>query len=80
MKFFTIFLMVFLAGCQTLSQKNSDGVKMKDVKETKEIVGSLSGAMTPGKASTRYCPVCGRRFSPSVKVCPFDNAELKELE
>lgn len=80
MRLFSIFLIFFLAGCQTTPQKSSDAVKIKDVRETQEVVGSLSGAMTPGKATVHYCPVCGRRFSPSVKVCPFDKTKLEEVK
>jgi len=82
MRFLLIFFVLLFVGCQATSaqQKEENAQKAKNIKETESVVGSLTGAVTPGQARVRYCPACGRRFSPSVNQCPFDKTELKELE
>lgn len=81
MRFLFILFMVLLVGCQaTSSQKKEDAVKVRSLEETQSAVESLKGAVTPTQGSAKYCPVCGRRFSPSVTQCPFDQATVKEVE
>ena len=81
MRFLFILFIVFLAGCQTTAlQKKENAATVKSIKEAQSAVESLKGAVTPTQVRVRYCPVCGRRFSPSVNQCPFDKTELKELE
>lgn len=81
MRLFLIFIVVLLVGCQaTSSQKKEDALKVRSLEETQSAVDSLKGAVTPTQAHARYCPVCGKRFSPSVTQCPFDQATLKEVE
>jgi len=42
--------------------------------------GAIGGAIIAEKMETKFCPVCGRRFTSSVKVCPYDGEELKDIE
>lgn len=41
--------------------------------------GGLTGALIGEQMDTQFCPVCGRRYTSSVKYCPVDGAELKPI-
>ena len=43
-------------------------------------VGAVTGAVVADKMQTKYCPVCGNRYTSDVKYCPLDGAELKEIK
>jgi uncharacterized protein YcfJ len=43
-------------------------------------VGAASGALIGEQMDTKFCTVCGRRFTSGVKYCPVDGAELKPIQ
>lgn len=43
-------------------------------------VGALGGALVGEQLDTKFCPVCGKRYTAGVKYCPVDGAELKEIK
>ncbi len=43
-------------------------------------IGAASGALIGEQMDTKFCPVCGRRFTSGVKFCPVDGAELKPIQ
>lgn len=43
-------------------------------------VGAASGALIGEQMDTKFCSVCGRRFTSGVKFCPVDGAELKPIQ
>jgi len=43
-------------------------------------VGAISGAIIAEKMEKKFCPKCGRRFTGSLKYCPYDGEELKLLK
>ncbi|MFH1505212.1 MAG: glycine zipper domain-containing protein [Candidatus Omnitrophota bacterium] len=42
--------------------------------------GAIGGAVIAEKMETKFCPVCGRRFTSSIEYCPYDGTELKPIE
>jgi hypothetical protein len=83
MNFIFALLLVFLFGCQATSpyQKTHDpSSKAETQQDVRSAVESVAGAVAKTPMRVKYCPTCGRRFSPSVTTCPVDGAELKELE
>ena len=42
--------------------------------------GAIGGAIIAEKMETKFCPVCGKRFTSSVVYCPYDGTELKSIE
>lgn len=43
-------------------------------------VGAISGALVGEQLDTKFCPVCGKRYTAGVKYCPVDGTELKEIK
>lgn len=73
---------VFMSGCQSAApyQKGAPAAAQESPAEVRSAIESVAGAVATKTARVKYCPVCGRRFSPQVNVCPFDGAQLKEVE
>lgn len=42
--------------------------------------GGVVGAIVGEQIEKKFCPQCGRRFTSSVNVCPYDGTELKDIE
>ncbi|MBU1121971.1 MAG: glycine zipper domain-containing protein [Candidatus Omnitrophota bacterium] len=42
--------------------------------------GGVVGAIVSEQIEKKFCPECGRRFTSSVNVCPYDGTELKIIE
>jgi len=42
--------------------------------------GAIGGAVIAEKMETKFCTLCGRRFTSSVVYCPYDGTELKPIE
>jgi uncharacterized protein YcfJ len=42
--------------------------------------GAVAGAIIGEQLETKFCPVCGKRFTASVEYCPYDGTELKPIE
>ena len=42
--------------------------------------GGLGGALIGEQMDSKFCPVCGKRFTASQKFCPDDGTELKDIE
>ena len=83
MHFIFALLMVFVLGCQSTSPYQKTEVtplKTETQKDVRSAIESVAGAVAITPLRVKYCPTCGRRFSPSVSTCPFDKTELKELE
>jgi uncharacterized protein YcfJ len=43
-------------------------------------VGALGGALVGEQMDTKFCPVCGRRFTSGTQYCPDDGTELKPIQ
>jgi len=84
MKVIFIFLIFTMLGCQSTAAYKKDMGNVPATTETpqdvRSAVESVAGAVSKTPARVKYCPVCGRRFSPSVTQCPADGTALKELE
>jgi len=42
--------------------------------------GGLGGALIGERMDSKFCPICGKRFTASQKFCPEDGTELKDIE
>lgn len=42
--------------------------------------GGLGGALIGEQMDSKFCPVCGKRFTASQKFCPADGTELKDIQ
>ena len=42
--------------------------------------GAVAGALIGEQMDTKFCPVCGKRFTSGVNFCPDCGAELKPIE
>ena len=68
-------------GCQTPSGRGAGPSPADEsAADVRSAIESVAGAVTQKKVQIKYCPVCGRRYSPSQAVCPYDQSELKELK
>jgi hypothetical protein len=82
MNVFFVILCVFILGCQSTApyQKQDGVIKTESTQDVRSAIESVAGAVSKMPMRVKYCPVCGKRFSPSVMKCPADGTELKELE
>jgi len=44
------------------------------------LAGATAGALIGEQMDTKFCPVCGRRYTEDVEYCPVDGAELKPIQ
>lgn len=83
MRLFFAFFLILLLGCQATSLQKKEAKASIETSENsaeaRSAIESVANAVTKNQVHVQYCPVCGRRFSPSVTKCPFDDSELKEL-
>ncbi len=79
---FVIIVFFFISGCQAVAtqRNNPSSLQVEGAGEIQSAIESVAGAVSKRKIRIKYCPVCGRRFSPDVVQCPFDGAKLKDLE
>ncbi|UCD15670.1 MAG: glycine zipper 2TM domain-containing protein [Candidatus Omnitrophota bacterium] len=92
MKKITVFLilgLIFLGGCTTIQRGTATGAvaggtlgavvgHQSDHTTEGAAIGVASGAIASAeKMEKKFCPECGRRFTSSVEVCPYDGTELK---
>lgn len=42
--------------------------------------GAIGGALIGEQLETKFCPVCGKRFTQGVQYCPHDGTELKPIK
>ena len=42
--------------------------------------GAIGGALIGEQLETKFCPVCGKRFTAGVQYCPHDGTELKPIK
>jgi len=42
--------------------------------------GAAAGALIGEQMDTKFCPVCGKRFTSGVQFCPEDGTELKPVD
>lgn len=47
---------------------------------TRSAVEAVTGAVSGQSVAVKYCPVDGKRFSPTLKTCPEHGVELKNVE
>jgi len=83
MRYLFIFFLIAIIGCQTTSlqkKESPDAARSETPQDVRSAIESVAGAVSQGATRIKYCPVCGRRFSPSVTQCPDDGAALKDLE
>lgn len=43
-------------------------------------VGAVTGALVGEQLETKFCPVCGKRYTAGVKYCTIDGTELKMIQ
>lgn len=48
--------------------------------EARQAVEAMTRSMGGTDVKVKYCPVDGKRYSPSLKICPEHGIELKPLE
>ena len=48
--------------------------------EARQAVEAISRSMGGTGVQIQYCPVDGKRYSPSLKTCPEHSVELKPVE
>ncbi|VAX35147.1 hypothetical protein MNBD_UNCLBAC01-1807 [hydrothermal vent metagenome] len=48
-------------------------------KETQSAIESITGAVGGEEKSVMYCPLTGRRYAPSLTICPEHGVALKEV-
>lgn len=48
--------------------------------QARDAVETITENLTGAKRKVKYCPVCGKRFSPHLTICPEHQVELKEIE
>ncbi len=81
MRLYLLFLFLCCAGCQTIGSQGLDRSSAHERRaEAVSAIESVAGAVTQKNVKIKYCPVCGRRYSPSQTVCPHDGSELYDLE
>lgn len=44
------------------------------------LAGAAGGALVGEQLDTKFCPVCGKRFTSGVEYCSADGTELKPIE
>ncbi|MDD3375635.1 MAG: hypothetical protein PHY73_07955 [Candidatus Omnitrophica bacterium] len=81
-KFFIILLISCISfwGCQTTSSDKSLSRPKEKATDVQSAIEAVADVMTTHKAQIKYCPVCGKRFSPSVETCSEDGTKLQFLE
>lgn len=42
--------------------------------------GAVAGAIIGEQLETKFCPVCGRRYTGGKQYCTVDGTELKEVQ
>lgn len=82
--FFFIGLFV-LIGCQASSVHRSRSIgsdqrPSETVRDVQTAVKSVADSVTFQQVNIKYCPTCGRRYSPEQERCPLDGALLMELK
>ena len=78
--FIVLLICVFFLGCQTISSKKNVVQLKEKATEARSAIEAVADVMTTNEVRIKYCPVCGKRFSPSVETCPYDGAKLQFLE
>ena len=77
---FILLLCGMLTGCQACSScRAKTPQQMEDPEDIQSAIDAVAGSVTQTNLRIKYCPTCGRRYSPNRKVCPQDGAVLKEL-
>ena len=54
--------------------------QLKTDKEARSAVEVITDSLQDKKVIIKYCPLDGKRFSSSLKICPEHGVELKNLE
>ena len=54
--------------------------QIQEDEETRSAIKTIRENLSGSQARVKYCPVCGRRYSPHLKTCPIHGVELKELQ
>lgn len=93
--FLVLSLLIFAVGCTTVQKGAATGAAAGGVlgaiighqsghavggAAIGAATGAAAGALIGEKLDKKFCPECGRRFGSSVNVCPYDGAELKNIE
>jgi hypothetical protein len=81
MKILLFILFLSCLGCQTVGGHGRDQSSSRQGRaEAVSAIESVAGAVTQRNVKIKYCPLCGRRYSPSQTVCAHDGSELLYLE
>lgn len=78
--YIVIFLFVLFLGCQTASSDKNIKNPDETTQDMHSAIEAVVDVMTTNEIKIKYCPVCGKRFSPSVETCPYDGATLRLVE
>jgi hypothetical protein len=54
--------------------------QIREDKDTQNALSTVTQSMTSSKVNIKYCPVDGKRFSGTVKMCPDHQVELKWVD
>lgn len=81
-----LFVMVlFLTGCVKVQEYiyEEDTFKRVEEKESINQAGEKKeewiGSFLEGDKFVRQCPICQRKYSDSLKRCPYDGAKLDKI-
>lgn len=48
-------------------------------KEAQTAVQVIADSITNANVKIKYCPVCGKRFSPHISICPEHKVDLEKV-
>ena len=77
-----VIAIVAFGGCAaTVERKPQRPIAPTETREdVVTAVEAVVDAVRSPHVRVKYCPVCGRRYSSRLMVCPHDGSELKILE
>lgn len=81
-RFFSAACWIFVftaAGCATASSARNQSPK-SSATDARSAIGTIADAIKGEAVTAKYCPVCGRHYSSSLRTCPKDGSALKEVE
>ena len=75
---------LYLGGCAAASQRKMQSADVVGATETaqdvKTAVGAIADSFNSEGRRIKYCPVCGKHYSPRLAKCPADGTLLRESE
>ena len=53
---------------------------LRSDEEARTAVQAIAEGMTPQKIVIKFCPICGKKYSPHLLTCPEHAVELQSVE